>query len=206
MRGVVVIGEGEKDEAPMLYNGEEVGAGDGPEVDVAVDPLEGTRLTSSASRTRSRRCLSRSAGRCSSRAPRSTWTRSPVARGGRRGRPRPVAFRQRARGREGQGRLAERGIGRRPRPRPRHEELIAELRDVGAKVLLIPDGDVAPGDRGRAAGHRRGPADGRRRDARGRAVRGGAQVRRRRSAGELWPRTTRSARSSSTRASTSSAC
>ncbi len=45
MQGVVVIGEGEKDEAPMLYNGEEVGDGDGPEVDVAVDPLEGTRLT-----------------------------------------------------------------------------------------------------------------------------------------------------------------
>src|SRR5918912_2637269 len=45
MRGVVVIGEGEKDRAPMLYNGEEVGSGEGPEVDVAVDPLEGTRLT-----------------------------------------------------------------------------------------------------------------------------------------------------------------
>src|SRR5579884_600736 len=44
MQGVVVIGEGEKDEAPMLYNGEEVGDGSGPEVDVAVDPLEGTRL------------------------------------------------------------------------------------------------------------------------------------------------------------------
>ena len=46
MSGVVVIGEGEKDEAPMLYNGEEVGNGQAPEVDVAVDPLEGTRLTS----------------------------------------------------------------------------------------------------------------------------------------------------------------
>src|SRR5919204_2353085 len=46
MAGIVVIGEGEKDEAPMLYNGEEVGSGSGPEVDVAVDPLEGTRLTS----------------------------------------------------------------------------------------------------------------------------------------------------------------
>src|ERR687887_1496571 len=45
MDGVVVIGEGEKDEAPMLFNGEEVGSGDGPQVDVAVDPLEGTRLT-----------------------------------------------------------------------------------------------------------------------------------------------------------------
>jgi fructose-1,6-bisphosphatase II len=46
MSGLVVIGEGEKDEAPMLYNGEEVGNGQAPEVDVAVDPLEGTRLTS----------------------------------------------------------------------------------------------------------------------------------------------------------------
>src|SRR5881396_4285791 len=45
MNGVVVIGEGEKDKAPMLFNGEEVGSGAGPEVDVAVDPLEGTRLT-----------------------------------------------------------------------------------------------------------------------------------------------------------------
>src|ERR1700756_4194977 len=44
MRGVVVIGEGEKDEAPMLYNGEEVGDGDGPECDVAVDPIDGTTL------------------------------------------------------------------------------------------------------------------------------------------------------------------
>src|SRR5437016_2298088 len=45
MDGLVVIGEGEKDEAPMLYNGESVGDGTGPQVDVAVDPLEGTRLT-----------------------------------------------------------------------------------------------------------------------------------------------------------------
>src|SRR5213593_2250396 len=44
MKGVVVIGEGEKDEAPMLYNGEEVGDGDGPECDVAVDPIDGTTL------------------------------------------------------------------------------------------------------------------------------------------------------------------
>src|SRR3954452_22289702 len=44
MRGVVVIGEGEKDEAPMLFNGEEVGNGDGPDCDVAVDPVDGTTL------------------------------------------------------------------------------------------------------------------------------------------------------------------
>ena len=77
MDGVVVIGEGEKDEAPMLYNGEEVGDGNGPEVDVAVDPLEGTRLTAQgpAERDRGDRA-SPSAGRCSSRARPSTWTRS----------------------------------------------------------------------------------------------------------------------------------
>src|SRR3954465_15928196 len=45
MRGVVVIGEGEKDNAPMLYNGEEVGDGTGAECDVAVDPIDGTTLT-----------------------------------------------------------------------------------------------------------------------------------------------------------------
>src|ERR687889_2797382 len=45
MSGVVVIGEGEKDEAPMLFNGEQVGDGTGPECDVAVDPIDGTRLT-----------------------------------------------------------------------------------------------------------------------------------------------------------------
>src|SRR3954464_3701311 len=45
MKGVVVIGEGEKDEAPMLYNGEEVGDGNGPDCDVAVDPIDGTTLT-----------------------------------------------------------------------------------------------------------------------------------------------------------------
>ena len=55
MNGVVVIGEGEKDRAPMLFNGEEVGDGTGPDCDVAVDPIDGTRLTSTrACRTRSR--------------------------------------------------------------------------------------------------------------------------------------------------------
>ena len=48
MDGIVVIGEGEKDEAPMLYNGERVGSGVPPEVDVAVDPVDGTTLTAKA--------------------------------------------------------------------------------------------------------------------------------------------------------------
>ena len=54
MDGIVVIGEGEKDEAPMLHNGEEIGDGTPPEVDIAVDPLEGTRLARWACRARSR--------------------------------------------------------------------------------------------------------------------------------------------------------
>ena len=48
IRGRVVIGEGERDEAPMLYIGEEVGTGDGPEIDIALDPLEGTTITAKA--------------------------------------------------------------------------------------------------------------------------------------------------------------
>src|SRR5512132_1162022 len=48
MSGMVVIGEGEKDEAPMLYNGEEVGNGSPPAVDIAVDPVDGTTLTAKA--------------------------------------------------------------------------------------------------------------------------------------------------------------
>ena len=55
MDGVVVIGEGEKDEAPMLFNGESIGSGFGPAVDVAVDPLEGTRLTALGQAERDRR-------------------------------------------------------------------------------------------------------------------------------------------------------
>ena len=52
MDGIVVIGEGEKDEAPMLYNGEQIGDGSPPQVDIAVDPLEGTELTAKGFRTR----------------------------------------------------------------------------------------------------------------------------------------------------------
>ena len=76
MDGIVVIGEGEKDEAPMLYNGEQIGDGSPPEVDVAVDPLEGTRLTALG---HAERAVGGRAGRarhaCSTRARASTWRR-----------------------------------------------------------------------------------------------------------------------------------
>ena len=68
MRGVVVIGEGEKDNAPMLYNGEEVGNGDGPDCDFAVDPIDGTTLMAQGRcPTRSRCSRWPSAARCSTR-------------------------------------------------------------------------------------------------------------------------------------------
>jgi fructose-1,6-bisphosphatase II len=59
MNGIVVIGEGEKDKAPMLFNGEQVGDGTGPLCDVAVDPIDGTRLAAWSTSTRRRRPTSR---------------------------------------------------------------------------------------------------------------------------------------------------
>jgi fructose-1,6-bisphosphatase II len=144
MDGVVVIGEGEKDRAPMLFNGERIGNGQPPEVDVAVDPLEGTRLTS--------------LGRANAIAV------IAVAERGTMFFPGPAVYMNKiACGPEIAGvvdidaspadnvrRAAE---AKEVEPseirvvvleRDRNEELVAGLREVGAKVHLIPDGDVAP--------------------------------------------------------------
>jgi fructose-1,6-bisphosphatase II len=144
MAGVVVIGEGEKDEAPMLYNGEEVGNGQGPEVDVAVDPLEGTRLTSiGAPNAISVIAL---AERGTMFFPGAAVYMEKIATGPQA----RDAIDITASPSENVRRVAE-AKGIKPTDvavtvldRPRHEELIAELRDVGAKVNLIMDGDVAP--------------------------------------------------------------
>jgi fructose-1,6-bisphosphatase II len=144
MDGVVVIGEGEKDEAPMLFNGEEVGSGDGPQVDVAVDPLEGTRLTALGQPN---------AISVIAVAERGTMFFPGVA----------VYMDKIACGPEAAGVI---DINASPTEnvravadakdveatdvsvvvleRERHERLIAELREAGAKVNLIRDGDVAP--------------------------------------------------------------
>jgi fructose-1,6-bisphosphatase II len=122
MDGVVVIGEGEKDEAPMLFNGEQVGAGRGPAVDVAVDPLEGTRLTA--------------LGQPNAIAVIAVAEREAIDIDLSPG--------------ENVRRVAE-AKGKTPREvnvvvleRDRHEQLVAELREAGARVNLIRDGDVAP--------------------------------------------------------------
>ena len=144
MRGTVVIGEGEKDEAPMLYNGEQVGNGEGPTVDVAVDPLEGTRLTALG-------------------AP-SAIAVIALAEAGTMFFPGAAVYMDKiAVGPEAAGvidieaspadnvRAVARAKGMAPEEitvvvldRDRHQALIAALREVGAKVRLIMDGDVAP--------------------------------------------------------------
>jgi len=144
MAGVVVIGEGEKDKAPMLYNGEEVGDGHGPEVDVAVDPLEGTRLTAKGQPNAI--AVIAVAERGTMFFPGAAVYMDKIACG-----PEAIDLVDiGAPARENVERVAK-AKGRKPSEitvvvleRDRHEGLIAELREVGAKVLLIPDGDVAP--------------------------------------------------------------
>jgi len=144
MRGVVVIGEGEKDEAPMLYNGEEVGSGEGPQVDVAVDPLEGTRLTALGQPNAI--CVIAVAERGTMLFPGAAVYMEKIAVG-----PRAIdAIDITKTPTENVHRVAE-ALGKAPREvdvvvleRDRHEALIAELREAGARARLVRDGDVAP--------------------------------------------------------------
>ena len=144
MAGVVIIGEGEKDEAPMLYNGEEIGSGSGPEVDVAVDPLEGTTLTAKGQPNAIATIAAAERGTmffpgaavymdkiaCGPEAADVVDIEAPPAENVKR-----VA---KAKG------LKPNEISVVVLERDRHERLIAELRAIEAKVLLITDGDVAP--------------------------------------------------------------
>jgi len=144
MRGVVVIGEGEKDEAPMLYNGEEVGNGEGPEVDVAVDPLEGTRLTALGQPNAI--AVIAVAERGTMLFPGAAVYMEKIAVGSAA----IDAIDIERSPAENVGAVAE-ALGKTPREvdvvvleRDRHDDLIAELRAAGARVRLIRDGDVAP--------------------------------------------------------------
>jgi len=144
MRGVVVIGEGEKDEAPMLYNGEEVGNGDGPEVDVAVDPLEGTRLT--ALGQPGAISVIAVAERGTMLFPGAAFYMEKIAVG-----PRAVGAIDITRTPAENVAAVAAALEKTAREvdvvvleRDRHEVLIGELREAGARVKLIRDGDVAP--------------------------------------------------------------
>jgi fructose-1,6-bisphosphatase II len=143
MNGIIVIGEGEKDNAPMLYNGENVGNGSPPDVDVAVDPIDGTRPLAFG-RTNSLATVAI--------APRGTMFD-----------PGPFVYMNKlAVGPEAKGMInIEKSISENLEAiakakhkdledlttiildRPRHAEMIAEIRKCGARIRLIPDGDVA---------------------------------------------------------------
>jgi fructose-1,6-bisphosphatase II len=143
MDGVVVIGEGEKDEAPMLFNGEEIGSGDPPMTDIAVDPIDGTTLTS----------LGRG----------NALSVIAVSERGTMFNPGPCVYMEKiAVGPEAAGvvdltrsptenlQAVAKAKGESVRDvtavildRDRHAELIAEVRAAGARLRLIPDGDVA---------------------------------------------------------------
>ena len=144
IEGTIVIGEGERDEAPMLYIGEKVGSGHGPAVDIAVDPLEGTNL-------------------CATGAPGAIAVLAAAERGGLLHAPdiymdklvvpgpargqcdllAPVADNLKALARSLNRDVDDLVII--VLDRPRHEKLIAEIRQAGARIRLIGDGDLSAG-------------------------------------------------------------
>ena len=143
MDGVVVIGEGEKDEAPMLYIGERIGDGSDPKVDIAVDPIDGTTLLSKGmSGAIAAIALS---GRGTMHVPSDIFYMDKIAVGPGAADAIDVTASVSAN-------LANIGdaLGLQPEEitvavldRPRHEALLAEIRGAGARVKLIPDGDIA---------------------------------------------------------------
>ena len=143
MNAVIVIGEGEKDHAPMLFNGEHVGKGDGSEMDIAVDPIDGTRPLANG-----------------------TWSAISTVALAPRGTmfdPGPflymdkIAVGPQAKGKVEIGAPVKHNLAAIAKAggksvedvtviildRPRHKELISEVRSAGARIRLIPDGDVA---------------------------------------------------------------
>ncbi|ORB64330.1 class II fructose-bisphosphatase [Mycolicibacterium tusciae] len=143
MRGVVVIGEGEKDNAPMLYNGEEVGNGDGPECDFAVDPVDGTTLMSKGMPNAI--SVLAVAERGAMFDPSAVFYMNKIAVG-----PDAVSaiditapIGENVRAVAKVKGLSVRDVTVCILDRPRHEQLIADVREAGARIRLISDGDVA---------------------------------------------------------------
>lgn len=144
MHGTIVIGEGERDEAPMLFIGEEVGTGIGPKIQIAVDPLEGTNL-------------------CANGSPNAIAVLAAAMEGEGRLMHAPDCYMDKlVVGSECVGvvditlpprvnvRLMAKALGKDVDEliigvldRPRHEKLIQELREAGARVHLVPDGDLS---------------------------------------------------------------
>jgi fructose-1,6-bisphosphatase II len=143
MNGVVVIGEGEKDEAPMLYNGEEVGDGNGPDCDVAVDPVDGTTLT--AKGMTNAVSVMAVADRGAMYDPSAVFYMDKLVTGPAAADvvdlEAPVAHNIQAVA-KAKGCSAE-DVTVVVLDRPRHDQLVSEIREAGARILFIADGDVA---------------------------------------------------------------
>jgi fructose-1,6-bisphosphatase II len=143
--GVVVIGEGEKDNAPMLYNGEHVGTGKGPICDIAVDPIDGTSLT--ASGRQNALSMIAVADRGSMYDPSAVFYMEKIVTGheghGIVDLRQPIGENIRALAKAKNKDVADMVVA--VLDRPRHAELIAEIRAAGAGTRLLLDGDVAGG-------------------------------------------------------------
>ncbi|TQN32871.1 fructose-1,6-bisphosphatase II [Haloactinospora alba] len=143
MHGTVVIGEGEKDNAPMLYNGEEVGNGGGSECDVAVDPIDGTRLT--AMGMPNALSVIAVSPRHSMFDPSAVFYMEKLAAGPEAADvvdiTAPVADNIQAVARAKGGTAQDVTVV--ILDRPRHEEIVREVRAAGARIKFITDGDVA---------------------------------------------------------------
>ena len=143
MTGLVVIGEGEKDNAPMLYNGEEIGDGTPPEVDIAVDPVDGTTLTAKSLPNAISVVAMSDRGTMFDPGPCVYMEKLVVG-------PEaadaidfeaPIGDNLRAVAKAKGAQLADLTVC--VLDRPRHEELIRQVREAGSRVKLITDGDVA---------------------------------------------------------------
>ncbi|WP_280268508.1 class II fructose-bisphosphatase [Nocardia wallacei] len=143
MRGIVVIGEGEKDEAPMLYNGEEVGDGTGPDVDFAVDPIDGTTLMSKGSPGAI--AVLAVAERGAMFDPSAVFYMDKIAVGPEAADvidlSAPIAENLRRVAKAKGSSVSDLTVC--VLDRPRHARHIQEVRDAGARIRLISDGDVA---------------------------------------------------------------
>ena len=145
MDGTVVIGEGERDEAPMLYIGEKVGSAQdsGPKIDIALDPLEGTTLTANAG-PNALAVLAIAESGCLLNAPDVYMQKLAIGPGY----PEGTIDLRKSPADNVRAIAAVKGVE--PREivacvldRPRHADIIAELREIGCGIKLIPDGDVA---------------------------------------------------------------
>jgi len=143
MDGLVVIGEGERDEAPMLYIGEKVGSGTGQRIDIALDPLEGTTLCAKAM-PNAIACVAMADGGSLLHAPDTYMDKIAIGGGYPDGvvdldapAAENIRWLAKAKG------VAAREITACILDRPRHEALIQSVRETGASIRLITDGDVA---------------------------------------------------------------